>query len=140
VPYTDKKAVAGDLKKIYSADTLDLAEKYLNEFKETWGEKYPPIVKSWRNNWSKITPFLDFPKDIRRIIYTTNIIESLNRTFRKAVKNRGHFPSEAAVMKVLYLSIKGVSKKWTMPVRGWKQAMNQFAIRFSDRFPESIMN
>lgn len=140
VPYTDKKAVAADLKKIYSADTVKLAEEYLDEFEITWGDKYAVIVRSWRNNWDKIIPFFDFPKEIRKIIYTTNIIESLNRTLRKAVKNRGQFPTEDSVMKVLYLAIKGVSGKWTMPIRDWKMALNQFAIRFEDRFPASLMN
>jgi putative transposase len=136
VPYTDKKAVAEDLKKIYSADTVELAEEYLDNFELTWGDKYPTIAKSWRSNWSKIIPFLDYPKEIRKVIYTTNIVESLNRTLRKAVKNRGHFPSEDSVMKVLYLAIKGVAKKWTMPIKDWKLALNQFAIRFAGRFPE----
>lgn len=138
VPYTDKKAVAADLKKVYSASTVELAAEYLDDFELTWGEKYPAIVKSWRSNWSRVIPFFDYPSDIRKVIYTTNIIESLNRTLRKAVKNRGHFPTEDAVMKVLYLAIKGVSKKWTMPIRDWKRALNQFAIRFSDRFPEEL--
>ena len=135
VPYTDKKAVANALKKIYSADTVELAQSYLDEFEQTWGEKYGAIVKSWRTNWTNIIPFFDYPKAIRKVIYTTNIIESLNRTLRKAVKNRGHFPTEDSVMKVLYLAIKGVSKKWTMPIKDWKMALNQFAIKFEDRFP-----
>ena len=105
----------------------------------TWGEQYAAIVKSWRENWDRIIPFFDYPREIRKVIYTTNIIESLNRTLRKAVKNRGHFPTENAVMKVLYLSIKGVSKKWNMPVHNWKQALNQFAIRFGDRFPATLI-
>ena len=138
VPYTDKKAVASDLKKIYSADTVELAVEYLDDFELTWGEKYAAIVKSWRENWTRIIPFFDYPKEIRKVIYTTNIIESLNRTLRKSVKNRGHFPTEQAVMKVLYLAIKGASKKWTMPIRNWKGALNQFAIRFSDRFPDTL--
>jgi putative transposase len=139
VPYNDKKKVATDLKKIYSADTLELAEGYLDDFELTWGEKYAAIVKSWRSNWSKIIPFFDYPKEIRKVIYTTNIIESLNRTLRKSVKNRGHFPTEDAVMKVLYLAIKGVSKKWTMPIRDWKGALNQFAIRFDERLPSNLL-
>ena len=138
VPYTDKKAVATDLKKIYAANTVDLSSQYLDEFEVTWGDKYPAIVRSWRNNWSRVIPFFDYPKAIRKVIYTTNIIESLNRTLRKAVKNRGHFPTENAVMKVLYLAIKGVSKKWTMPIRDWKSALNQFAIRFAERFPKEL--
>jgi len=139
VPYTDKKAVAADLKKVYSADTLEVAEERLSDFELAWNDKYPVIIKSWRNNWSKITPFFDYPKAIRKVIYTTNIVESLNRTLRKAVKNRGHFPTENSVMKVLYLAIKGASKKWTMPIRDWKMALNQFAIRFGDRFPDSLL-
>jgi len=134
VPYKEKKAVANDLKKIYQANTVALGEAALDDFELTWGDKYPAIVRSWRNNWAKIIPFFDFPKDIRRVIYTTNIIESLNRTLRKSVKNRGHFPTEESLMKVLYLAIKGVSKKWTMPIRNWTEAMNQFAIVFGDRF------
>ncbi len=138
VPYTDKKAVAADLKKVYSANTVELAAEYLDDFELTWGDKYPAIVKSWRGNWNRVIPFFDYPKEIRKVIYTTNIVESLNRTLRKAVKNRGQFPTEDAVMKVLYLAIKGVSKKWTMPIRDWKSALNQFAIRFSGRFPEDF--
>jgi len=136
VPYKEKKAVASDLKKIYQADTLALAEIAMDDFELIWGEKYPAIIRSWRNNWTNIIPFFEFPKEIRRVIYTTNIIESLNRTFRKAVKTRGHFPTEDALMKVLYLSIKNVSRKWTMPIRNWSAAMNQFAIVFGERFME----
>lgn len=139
VPYSEKKAVAADLKKIYQSDTVILAEQALDDFELTWGEKYAAIVKSWRQNWGKIIPFLAFPKEIRRVIYTTNIIESLNRTLRKSVKTRGHFSTEDGLMKVLYLAIKGVSKKWTMPVRDWKQALNQFSIMFGDRFPEKMV-
>lgn len=137
VPYKEKKAVAEDLKKIYNADTLELAEEAMDELERNWGAKYPAIIKSWRDNWQNVIPFFDFPKDIRKAIYTTNIIESLNRTLRKAVKNRGHFPTEDALFKVLYLAITQVSKKWTMPIRNWKQALNQFVVKFGDRFPES---
>src|SRR5438105_4573669 len=114
VPYSEKKEVAVDLKKIYHSDTVILAEQSLDDFEMTWGEKYGATVKSWRQNWDKIIPFLFFPKEIRRVIYTTNIIESSNKTLRKAVKNRGHFSPEAGLMKVLYLAIKGVSNKWTL--------------------------
>jgi putative transposase len=140
VPYTEKKAVAADLKKIYHADTVVLAEEALDDFELTWGDKYASIVKSWRQNWEKIIPFLDYPKEIRKVIYTTNIIESLNKTLRKAVKNRGHFSTEDGLMKVLYLAIKGVSKKWTLPVRDWKQALNQFSIMFGERFPSKFLS
>lgn len=136
VPYTDKKAVAADLKKIYQSNTIELAQEALDEFELVWGDKYPAIVKSWRNNWEKIRPFLQYPKEIRRVIYTTNIVESLNSTLRKAVRNRGHFSTEDGIMKVLYLAIRGVSRKWNMPIREWKQALNHFSILFEDRFPE----
>jgi putative transposase len=139
VPYNEKKAVAADLKRIYHSDTEVLAAQALDDFELTWGDKYGAIVKSWRQNWEKIIPFLSFPKEIRKVIYTTNIIESLNRTLRKSVKTRGHFSTEDGLMKVLYLAIKGVSKKWTMPIRDWKQALNQFAIMFADRFPAELI-
>ena len=138
-PYTDKKAVAEDLKKIYSSSTAELAADALDNFELTWGDKYPVIVKSWRTNWEKIIPFMQFPTEIRKVIYTTNIVESLNNTLRKAVRNRGHFPTENALMKVLYLAIQGVSKKWTMPIRDWKLALNRFAIMFADRFPQQLI-
>jgi len=139
VPYTDKKAVAIDLKKIYSSNTVELAAETLNDFELSWGDKYPVIVKSWRANWEKIIPFMQFPLEIRKVIYTTNIVESLNSTLRKTVRNRGHFPTENALMKVLYLAIQGVSKKWTMPIRDWKLALNRFAIMFPDRFSETLI-
>lgn len=134
VPYNEKKAVAADLKKIYSSSTLELAEQALDDFELIWGDKYSAIVKSWRHNWDKIIPFLDFPIEIRKVIYTTNIVESLNNTLRKSVRNRGHFTTEEALMKVLYLAIRGVSKKWTMPIRDWKSALNRFAILFPEHF------
>ena len=138
VPYKEKKAVANDLKKIYQADTVELAASALDDFELTWGDKYPAIVKSWRTHWDKVIPFFDYPKDIRRIIYTTNIIESLNGTLRKAVKTRGHFPTEDSLLKVLYLAIKGISKKWNLPLRNWTEALNQFAVIFEDRFPKVV--
>ncbi len=138
VPYKEKKAVAADLKKIYESSTVESAEQALDEFEETWGERYPIIVKSWRNNWEKVTPFMQFPAEIRKVIYTTNIVESLNNTLRKSVRNRGHFPTEDALLKVLYLSIKGVSKRWTMPIRDWGLALNRFAIMFPDRYPNNL--
>lgn len=139
VPYQEKKAVAEDLKKIYQSATRELAAQALDDFELTWGDKYAVIVKSWRQHWEKITPFLDFPMEIRKVIYTTNIVESLNATLRKAVRNRGHFSTEDSLMKVLYLAIRGVSKKWNLPVRDWKLALNRFAIMFPGRFPEKLM-
>ena len=140
VPYQDKKAVAEDLKKIYTAATQTLAAEALDDFELSWGEKYGVIVKSWRQNWERITAFLDFPMEIRKVIYTTNIVESLNSTLRKAVRNRGHFSTEDSLMKVLYLAISGVSKKWSMPIRDWKLALNHFAILFPERFNDRLIN
>ncbi len=134
VPYQEKKAVADALKAIYQAQTLELAEAALDDFELEWGDKYPAIIRSWRNNWPQVIPFFDFDQAIRKIIYTTNMIESLNRTLRKSIKTRGQFSTEEAVMKVLYLTIQRSSKKWTAPIRNWTQAMNQFAIKFGDRF------
>lgn len=139
VPYKEKKAVAADLKKIYSSNTVELAEQALDDFELTWGDKYPAIINSWRNNWDKIIPFLDFPGEIRKVIYTTNIVESLNNTLRKAVRNRGHFPTEESLMKVLYLAIQGISKKWTMPIHDWKLALNRFAIMYPEHFSEKLI-
>lgn len=139
VPYNEKKAVAADLKKVYGSSTVELAEQALDDFELTWGDKYSAIVKSWRNNWDKIIPFLDFPIEIRKVIYTTNIVESLNNTLRKSVRNRGHFTTEEALMKVLYLAIRGVSKKWTMPIRDWKSALNRFAILFPEHFAGKLI-
>jgi len=140
VPYQEKKAVAEDLKKIYNASTQALAAEALDDFELNWGEKYGVIVKSWRQNWERITPFLDFPAEIRKVIYTTNIVESLNATLRKAVRNRGHFSTEDSLMKVLYLAISGASKKWNMPIRDWKLALNRFAILFPGRFSDRLIN
>lgn len=139
VPYKEKKAVATDLKKIYNSSTVELAAQALDDFELTWGDQYPAIVKSWRNNWDKIIPFLDFPSEIRKVIYTTNIVESLNNTLRKSVRNRGHFPTEEGLMKVLYLAIRIVSKKWTMPIRDWKLALNRFAIIFPEYFADKLI-
>lgn len=136
VPHKEMKAVAADLKKIYTSDTEEMALERLDEFELEWGEKYRAIVDSWRKDWDKINPFFQYTKEIRKVIYTTNIIESLNNTLRKSIRNRGHFPTEEAAFKVLYLAIKNISYKWTMPVHNWKEACNQFAILYGDRFTE----
>lgn len=133
VPHKNKKAVAHDLKQIYNSNTEELAKKYLKSFKEKWDEKYPKISDSWENNWAEITPFLQYPKDIRKVIYTTNAIEATNRQIRKIIKSKGVFPNDTSVYKIAYLALKNASKKWTMPIRDWKSALNQFAILFGDR-------
>jgi putative transposase len=138
VSWNDRKAVVADLKSIYRAESADAAAKRLDEFEEKWDDKYPPIAQSWRRNWEQVIPFFAYPVAVRKIIYTTNAIESLNMSLRKIIKNRGHFPSDDAATKLLYLALRNAAKKWTMPSRTWKQALNQFAILFQDRFPSSI--
>ncbi len=128
VPWTDKKAVAADLKAIYGADTLEMAEANLEHFDEVWGDKYPHVIKSWRNNWEGLTVFFDYPKDIRKAIYTTNAIESLNSVIRTAVNKRKVFPSDQAAFKVVYLATQQASKKWSMPIHNWTSALNRFMI------------
>ena len=138
VPWNDRKKVAADLKEIYRAESADAAALRLDDFEEKWDKKYPPIGQSWRRNWEQVIPFFSYPEPVRKIIYTTNAIESLNMSLRKIIKNRGHFPSDDAATKLLYLALRNAAKKWTMPSRTWKQALNQFAVLFQDRFPSSI--
>jgi putative transposase len=132
-----RKAVAADLKTIYAASTVDEAQIRLNEFDDKWGVDYPTIVKSWRSNWARITPFFDYPPEIRRIIYTTNAIESVNMSLRKITKNRGSFPSDDALLKLFYLALANISKKWSMPLRDWKAALTRFTIQFEERMPQT---
>ena len=133
VPWKERKAVAAGLKTIYKAATEEEAEMNLSEFAKKWDSKYPTISKSWTANWSRLIPFFAYPEEIRKIIYTTNAIESLNNSVKKTIKNRASFPNDEAAVKLLYLSLKNVMKKWTMPVRSWGKAVNQFAILYSDR-------
>lgn len=135
VCYKDRRAVAADLKAIYSAATATDAEGALMDFAAKWDARYPTISKSWMAHWERIIPFFCFPADIRKAIYTTNAIESLNMTLRKVLRNHRSFPTDEAAMKVIYLAIANVSKKWTMPIRDWKSALNRFAIEFEGRFP-----
>ena len=133
VSWKQRKEVAADLKRIYGAATIDEAEHALDEFAGKWDEDHPTISRSWRNNWERLIVFFDYPPAIRNVIYTTNAIESVNASLRKVTKNRRSFPTDESVMKVLYLALHEISKKWTMPIRDWKQAMSQFMIRFGDR-------
>jgi len=130
-----REQVAADLKKIYSCATVDEAEQYLTEFEQTWGEAYPPIAQSWRRSWARITPFFDYPPEIRKVIYTTNAIESVNMSLRKLTKNRGSFPSDEALLKLFFLALRNISQRWTMPIRDWKGALTRFTIQFEDRMP-----
>ena len=133
VSWKQRKAVAADLRRIYAAATLAEAEEALVAFGERWDEEHPNISQSWRNNWERLSTFFDYPPQIRKVIYTTNAIESLNASLRKVTKTRRSFPNDEAVMKVLYLALHNIAKKWTMPIRDWKQAMSQFMILFGDR-------
>lgn len=136
VSWKDRKLLIEDLKAIYSASTVLAAEIALNAFAVKWDNQYPSISASWRRDWERLIPFFDYPADIRKAIYTTNAIESLNMTLRKVIKNKRVFPSDEAVLKLLYLAIERISRKWTMPIHNWKPAMNRFMIEFSERFAE----
>jgi len=133
VSWKMRKEVAADLKAIYACASAEQAERQLAAFDEKWGKAYPPIVQSWQRNWARIIPFFDYPPEIRRIIYTTNAIESVNMSLRKITKNRGAFPSDEALIKLFYLALMNISKKWSMPLRDWKAALNRFTIQFEDR-------
>lgn len=133
VPWKDKKKIASQLKAIYDADTLEMASANLEQFADAYGNLYPHVVKSWQNNWDKLSVFFDYPKDIRRAIYTTNAIESLNSVIRTAVNKRKVFPSDKAAFKVVYLATHQASKKWSMPIRHWTSALNRFMIMFGER-------
>ena len=135
VSWKDRKAVAKDLRAVYGAATLTEAEHALDAFSDKWDGQYPAISPSWRADWDRLTVFFDYTPEIRRVIYTTNAIESLNNSLRKMLKNRGAFPTDDSICKVIYLAIERVSKKWTMPIRNWKAALNQFVIMFGDRVP-----
>lgn len=138
VTSTDSKAVARDLKKIYQAATVIEAEDALDDFAQTWDDKYPTISKMWRAKWADIITLFDFPPDIRKAIYTTNAIESVNSVIRKFTRNRKIYPSEESALKLVYMAILEASKKWTKPIRHWKQALNHFAIMYEGRMPDSI--
>ena len=134
VSYKDRKAVASDLKNIYRSVTEEEARMELNRFAEKWDSQYSSISRSWRNNWENLITLFDYPDEIRRIIYTTNAIESLNSVIRKSIKNRKIFPNDNSVFKIIYLAIEQASRKWTMPIREWKPAMNRFALEYEGRF------
>ena len=135
VPWKERKAVAKDLRAVYGAKTLLEAEEALDRFSQTWDAKYPAISPSWRAEWERLTVFFDYSPEIRKVIYTTNAIESLNYSLRRMLKTRGSFPNDNSILKILYLAINRVAKKWTMPIRDWKAALNQFVILFGDRVP-----
>ena len=138
VPWKDYKSVTADLKRIYKSATEDEALQELDQFAQRWDAKYPKISRSWRSHWHNLNTLFSYPEDIRKAIYTTNAIESLNSVVRKAVKKRKLFPTDDSAMKVIYLAIREASKKWTMPIQNWKPAMNRFMIEFEDRLADYI--
>jgi putative transposase len=133
VSYKERKILCADLKQIYSAVSEKQGLDALDDFAAKWDSKYPMISKSWKNNWANLSEFYAYPPDIRKIIYTTNAIESLNFSLRKVTKNRSAFPNDDAIFKIMYLALTNASKKWTMPIREWGAALNQFAVYFGDR-------
>ncbi len=138
VPWKDYKAVTSDLKQIYQSSTEDEALFALEKFADKWDEKYPQISRSWHNNWDNLNTLFNYPQDIRKAIYTTNAIESLNSVIRKSIKKRKLFPSDDSAKKVVYLAIENAAKKWTMPIRDWKSALNRFMIEFENRLSDYI--
>ncbi len=135
VNWKARKLVAADLKTLYQAPTAADAADARLAFADKWDATYPMISRTWRDNWARAIPFFAFPPDIRRVIYTTNAIESVNRSLRKVFKTRGALPSDEAVFKLLYLALPKIMTKWTRPIANWPAALNQFAIRFEGRLP-----
>ncbi len=138
VPWKDYKPVTADLKRIYQSVTEEEALQALEQFEQRWDDKYPQISKSWRGCWQNLNTLFNYPQDIRKAIYTTNAIESLNSVIRKVIKKRKLFPTDDSARKVVYLAIDEASRKWTMPIRNWKAALNRFMIEFEDRLTDYV--
>ena len=136
VPYKDRAVVAADLKTVYLSSSEESAAIALDAFSEKWDAKYPMISRSWRARWPEVIPFLKFPAAIRKVIYTTNAIESVNYTIRKVTRNRQSFPTTDAAIKLVFMALQNISKRWTMPLRDWGSALNQFAIIYGSRMPQ----
>jgi len=130
VAWKDRKSVAADLKRIYGSNTVDEAELELEAFCERWDAKFPSIGAMWRRHWANLITLFDYPPQIRKVLYTTNAIESLNSVIRKSVRKRKLFPSDTSALKVVYLAAMDASKRWKRPVRDWKNALNQFAMQY----------
>jgi len=130
----NQKAFMVDLKRVYRATSKDAAEQALDELESRWGNLYPIVIKSWRTKWEHLSAYFKYPPDIRRVIYTTNSIEAVHRQFRKLTKTKGGFPNEDSLLKLLYLGVQNVSKKWTMPIQNWNITLSQLAIFFEGRF------
>jgi transposase-like protein len=137
VNWKERKPVAADLKLVYRAATRDQAEQELEAFAEKWNHKYPMIQRQWKENWDGVSVFFQFPPQIRKVIYTTNAVESLHMSLRKIIKTRGGFPSEEAGLKLLYLALRNATKKW-QTIQSWKEAMNQFDVLWKDRIAAAL--
>ncbi|MBN8945456.1 MAG: transposase, partial [Rhizobiales bacterium] len=136
--WKDRKGLVAALKTVYRAKDADAGQAALDTFEAgPWGKKYPAIGQSWRRNWDRVIPFFAFPEAVRRIIYTTNAIEALNAKLRRAVRTRGHFPTDEAATKLIYLVLRQVTVEWKMPPREWYEAKTQFAIMFDERFVQA---
>jgi len=133
VSWKTRKEVAADLRLIYQSATVEDAEQRLSEFEGKWDSQHAPIAQIWRRNWPRVIPFFDYPPEIRKVIYTTNAIESINMSLRKIIKNRSSFPTDEAASKLLYLALNNISRRWTMPIHDWKAALNRFTVQFEDR-------
>ena len=138
VSWKDRKAVAAGLRQVYQSITVAEAERELEAFALQWDRQYPSISASWRRHWVNLIAFFEYPDEIRKVIYTTNAIESLNSVIRKATERRKLFPSDHSAMKVVYLAIEQAAKRWSMPIRNWKPALNQFLMLYEDRLPDII--
>ena len=137
--WKDRKALAAAIKPIYTAPSAEAAQAELDAFEHgDWGKKFPTVVASWRRAWDRVIPFFAFPPEVRRVIYTTNAIESVNARLRKIIKTRGHFPSDEAATKLIWLALRNITKDWGRAGHNWKTAMNQFAILYEDRFTKAV--
>lgn len=134
----NQKEFMADLKRVYKAANKDLAESELDALEDKWNDKYPIVIKSWRNNWERLSQYFKYPEDIRRIIYTTNTIEAVHRQFRKLTKTKGAFPNQDSLLKLLYMGIQNASKKWTMPIQNWSITLSQLAIFFEGRLDNEL--
>lgn len=138
ISFKDRKPVMVDLKLVYQAVTLDEAEFAFEMFKEKWGKKFPLVIRSWENNWLELTTYFAFPREIRRLIYTTNTVEAYHRQLRKITKTKTAFPTDDALRKIVYLATMDITKKWTMPIQNWAECISQFAIQYGDRLSGAL--
>jgi putative transposase len=133
IPWKDYREFMNDLKEVYQAGTLELAEYYLDELEQKWGKKYPVVIKSWRNNWTRLSQYFKYPEQIRRLIYTTNTVEGYHRMVRKVTKSKGAFTSDMAMLKLVYLATLNFRKRWINNLRDWPQIINQLFVYFDER-------